>query len=301
MNKQITRFSLVASAALATASANACSVCIAHAIGAGLQAIGAQVLEKNHMIVGISYESFSKSQDGETPGTTEKHDQTQMSIDLLKGLNDQVMLRASIPYVYKRLSATGESPIDTQGLGDITLGATYQIKPKTNQKVLLGTTLDLKLPTGKNNLTDINGDRMDEHTQLGTGSTDLSFGLLATMEGGESNLWFAGLTSRWNGRNGTGYHYGNTVFYNVGMSHTLSADSSVVFEFNGRMAAHDRMEDGTLDGDSGGHFGYLSVSYRRALGQTTGLIASYQIPVVRQLNGSQTETGLLTIGVFTKV
>ncbi|MBS1703997.1 MAG: transporter [Armatimonadetes bacterium] len=301
MNKQITRLSLVASAVLATASASACSVCIAHAIGAGLQAIGAQVLEKNHMIVGISYESFSKSQDGGTLGTTEKHDQTQMSIDLLKGLNDQVMLRASIPYVYKRLSATGESPIDTQGLGDITLGATYQIKPKTNQKVLLGTTLDLKLPTGKNNLTDINGDRMDEHTQLGTGSTDLSFGLLATMEGGESNLWFAGLTSRWNGRNGTGYHYGNTVFYNVGMSHTLSADSSVVLEFNGRMAARDRMEDGTLDGDSGGHFGYLSVSYRRALGQNTGLIASYQIPVVRQLNGSQTETGLLTIGVFTKV
>ena len=249
--------------------------------------------------MGISYSSFNKSQAGELPGTTEKHTQNQYSLDLMAGINDQVMLTATIPYVTKSLSVTGDSPINTRGIGDIDLGATYQFKAGVKDKVLFGTLVDVKLPTGRNALSDGSG-RMDEHTQLGTGSTDLSVGFLATTEDHQKNLWFAGLRGRWNGRNGTGYHYGNAAFYNVGVSKDLNSASSLVLELNGRLAAHDRTDTGDLDPDSGGHFGYLSVSYRREMGPQTGLIASYQIPVIHRLNGTQSESGLLTFGIFTK-
>jgi hypothetical protein len=300
MNKQVTRTLAASVVTVLASSSQACSVCIAHAIGAGLQAVGAQILHKNSIVVGISYTSFSKSQDVESLGTKEKHDHNQVTLDVMKGLNDQWMLRASVPYVSKRLSVTGESPIDTNGLGDISIGATYQIKPKLTDKVLFATMFDLKLPTGRNGMTDALGDRMEEHTQLGTGSKDFSLGLLATTEDHEKNLWFASLTERWNGRNGTGYHYGNTMFYSAGVSKELNPESSIVLELNGRLAARDRTDLGILDSDSGGHFGYASVSYRRNLAPTTGLVASYQIPVIRNLNGIQTESGLLTIGIYAR-
>lgn len=300
MYKIIKLGSVSAVAMASTSFAQACSVCIAHAFGAAIHAVGSQTLHKGSTVVGISYSAFSKSQAGEDPGSRESHHQSEISLDVLHGLNDQWMLRANLPYVFKSLEETGEEKVETRGLGDITVGATYQVKPKPNDRVLLAATADLKLPTGKNSEAR-EGERLEEHSQVGTGSTDFSLGLLATMEDRGRGLWFAGLRGRWNGKNGDGYRYGNALFYNVGYSRTLTPESSLVFELNGRFAGKDHTGDGDVDENSGGHFGYLSLSYRRQVGREFGFVASYQIPVVRRLNGTQTETGLLHIGVFRKV
>ena len=297
----VRKCALVLAALLATSATQACSVCIAHAFGAGIHAIGSQTLHKGATVVGISYTTFSKSQAGEDPGTTESHDQHEIGLDVLHSLNDQLMLRANVPYVVKQLSMTGEEDINMRGLGDITLGAKYQFKPRPADKVLLSASFDLKLPTGQNNLKDAVGDRLEEHSQLGTGSTDFSLGLVATMEDPGKGLWFAGLRGRWNGKNKEDYRYGNALFYNIGYSKTLDPGAAVIFELNGRFAGKDRTESGEKDENSGGHFGYLSLSYRRDIGKELGFVAAYQIPVFRRLNGSQSESGLLTIGFFRKV
>jgi hypothetical protein len=196
---------------------------------------------------------------------------------------------------------TGESSIDTQGLGDVSLGATYQVKPRLRDKVLLATTLDLKLPTGANNLKDAIGERLEAHSQVGTGSTDFSLGLVATCELKSGDLAFGGLSTRINGSNGHGYRYGNTVFYNVGYSRKVSTEGSAVLELNGRVAGKDRPEGGGADDDSGGHFGYLSLSYRHSLARDYGLVGTYQLPIIRSLNGSQRESGLLSLGIYRKL
>lgn len=292
---------LVAGSILAVASASqACSVCIAHALGAAIHAIGSQTLPKGTTIVGLSYTSFSKSQAGETVGTTESHHHTEMDIEVMHGLNDNTMIRLSMPYVYKSLAMTGDPTVLTQGLGDITLGATYQLKPKSTDKVLLAFTTDVKFATGANNLKDTLGDRLEEHSQLGTGSTDFALGVVGTSEVGKG-MAFAGLNYRMNGANSSGYRYGKTFFYNVGYSHPLDSNKSLVIELNGRVAAKDKMEDGTPDENSGGHFGYLSLSYRQSFGHDMGFVGAYQIPVIRNLNGTQSESGLLTIGIFKKL
>lgn len=310
-----TRLAGLVGLALVTSATHACSVCIAHAFGAGIHAVGAQTLHHGTTVIGISYLSFSKSQAGEAIGTGEKHDQQEIALDILHSINDQWMLRANLPYEIRKLSMTGEDSVTTRGFGDFSIGTTFQVKPKANDKVLLAATADLKLATGSNGVTDASGSRLEEHSQLGTGSTDFSLGLIATMEDPGHGLWFAGLRGRWNGTNSTGYHYGDTLFYNVGYSRTLTKSSALVLEFNGRIAGKDRVGESHeeeeeespahggsgFDENSGGHFGYLSLSYRQDLGKEYGLVATYQLPVVRNLNGTQTETGLLSIGIFRKM
>lgn len=288
-------------AALATlaGTAHACSVCIAHALGSAIHAIGSQTLPKGVTIVGVTYETFNKSQAGEIPGTAESHHQTQLDFQAIHGLTDNIMLQLDVPYVYKSLAATGEDRVNTKGLGDITLGATYQAKPNVNDKVLLAFTADVKFATGADNLKDGLGDRLEEHAQIGTGSTDATLGVLATAEA-EGGLAFAGLSYRFNGRNSHDYHYGDALFYNLGYSHRLPNASSIVLEFNGRFAKKDN-DAGVIDDNSGGHLAYLSLSYRKSLGKDFGFVGTYQIPVLRNLNGSQSESGMLTLGVFKKL
>jgi hypothetical protein len=281
-------------------SSFACSVCIAHALGSAIHAIGSQTLPKGATIVGVTYSSFSKSQAGNVVGTTESHRQTQMDFDVMHGISDSWMLRLSMPYVYKSLVATGEDPVNTNGFGDISVGATYQLKPRDRDKVLLAFTSDVKLATGANNLKDSLGARMDEHTQLGTGSTDYALGAIATTELA-NGMAFAGLQFRVNGANSTGYRYGNALFYNLGYSHRIDPKRSFVLELNGRYASKDKLEDGSHDDNTGGHFGYLSASYRQSLDENMGVVGTYQIPIIRNLNGTQSESGLLTIGIFRKI
>lgn len=298
MNPIRYRMALTALAAAAVTPTQACSVCIAHALGAGLQAIGAQSLHHGKVILGTTFTSFSKSQAGELPGTNEHHSQTEINFEAMAGLADNWMIRASVPYVRKTLDATGEERDTSQGIGDATLGVSYQVPPKPNQKLLWATTLDVKLPTGANSLRKRDGTLKEEHNQLGTGSTDFAVGALASWEASHGGLWFAGLQGRVNGANGRGYRYGQTLFYNVGYSLPVRADSAFVFELNGRIAAKDRTETGDLDPNSGGHLGYLSVSFRHNLGPAAGLVAGVQLPVLKQLNGSQRESALMSVGIF---
>ncbi len=298
LNSLSTRASAVAIVSVGAATSQACSVCIAHAIGAGLQAIGSQTLAKGKTIMGFSYRRFSKSNSGEMPGTIESHSQSELSLDVLHGLTNQWMLRASVPQVGKQLAMTGAPNTQTSGLGDISLGASYQIPTGLKDKVLFATSFDVKLPTGANNLKDMLGARLDEHNQVGTGSTDFTLGIVATIADHDDNLWFAGLRNRWNGANKTGYRYGEAFFYNVGVAHTLNSRSSVVLEFNGRKARADRTDLGTFDENSGGQLTYLSLSFRHSLGQNTGVVASYQMPIIKRLNGAQSENGVFLIGIF---
>ena len=122
------------------------------------------------------------------------------------------------------------------------------------------------------------------------------------MPGNRDSIWagelfMTGLRGRLNGSNGRGFHYGDVIFYDVGYVRPVSRETAAVLEFNGRIADKDRTEDGGRDPNSGGHIGYVSVSVRHGLKGGFGLIATYQIPVWRQLDGSQNEKALCSISM----
>lgn len=284
-------------AALGASSAQACSVCIAHALGAALSSIGAQTLEKGSTVVGLSYMSLSKSNRNEEGGT-ERHSENQISLDVLHGLSDQLMLDVSISYVHKRLKDGDEPAVRASGIGDAVVGLTYQLPIKKDDPFITALNLDVKLPTGANNLKS-EGALRDQHEQIGTGSTDVTFGAIFTWEGKNHSLWYGGLRYRFNGDNSRGYRYGNALFYNVGSSFALGKTDMGALELNGRFAQKDRTEEGEHDPNSGGHLTYLTGTYRHPFGKNMGLILSYELPVLKNLNGHQSEGGVFTASVTT--
>ncbi len=275
---------------LATAPANACSLCIAHALGAALHGIGAQTLHSHETVLAISYLQFDKSNGTDMPGITEKEKFNQTSIDFSTGITHRLMITGSIPFVNKSVTAVGSPKETNHGLADISLGAAYQLPPSPGGKFLTAFSLDVKLPTGSNNAVDGSGALRDQHIQLGTGSVDFVAGATVTMEGSKpGDIWFAGLKGRRNGSNDRGYHYGDVYFYNLGLLRPVGHGAAAVIEFNGRIADKDTMEDGTKDPNTGGLVGYLSLTYRKNLGSSMGLIATLQEPVLTKLYGYQKE------------
>jgi hypothetical protein len=283
---------------LASAFAPACSICFAHAFGAALQGIGAQTLERRHTVVGLSYSAFSKSNAGETPGSSEKEVHQEYLLSVLHGVSDQLMLGATVPYVDNTIHSSEGPDERASGLGDASVMAEYQLKPDTHSKFLTAFSLAVKLPTGNNNARESGGGFREQHLQTGTGSTDVTGGVSVTWEGAEhKGLWFADLQGRVNGSNSRGFHYGNAAFYGLGYSHTLDTSSALVLELNGKLVEKDRVEDGSKDPNSGGHVLFGSASYRRAIGQGFGLILSYQQPLFQRLNGTQYEHGIFSVSV----
>lgn len=281
---------------VAAGNASACSLCIAHAMGGGLFGIGAQQLRPHASLFGVTHLAFSKSNALDEGGREVEHFQ-QTSLEGLFGVDPQLMARVSLPMVYKRLRAGSDPAESASGLGDATLGATYQLKPNPGMKNLIAFSLDVKVPTGSNNAQDA-GVRRDEHLQLGSGSTDAIVGFAVTGETGVvGDLWFGGLRQRFNGTNSHHYHYGDATLYSAGYSHTVGPRSLAVVEFNGRIARRDRTEDGTPDENSGGHLGYAALSWRQSLSAGLGLIATVQQPVVKKLNGTQSERAMVTLSV----
>jgi hypothetical protein len=278
---------------------HACSVCIAHALGAAFRGLGAQTAEKGITIAGVSYTVTSQSQAGEEEGTVETHYHREIDFDFTHSLTKNWTLRANIPLVHNRIDGPDEFQA-TNGLGDISVGGLYQFPVHENDKAVFAASLDVKFPTGENSARDADGTLFEEHAQPGTGTTDLLLGGFATWDIGAGNVAFAGVGGRFNGKNSRGQRFGPVFYYSVGRSFAIGRTSEVVVEWNGRIAGKDRTPDGTDDPNSGGHVGYLSLSYRQEIKGNLGLIVAYQLPLIQGLNGSQTAGGLFSIGLSVK-
>ncbi len=282
-----------------TSAANACSVCFAHALGAALQGLGAQTLERHKTIVGFEFLSFNKSNAAETPGEREREHHREYVLSVFHGITDQWTVGANLPYIDNTIVTTGvEEDEHSRGLGDMIVGTIYQLKPSYYGNLLTAVNLNVKLPTGKNNSRDANGDLKEQHLQVGTGSTDVSGGASFTWEGSRhKGLWYSGFTVRVNGSNNRHFHYGNAFFYGFGYSHPIRRDAALAFELNGKVVAKDTQEDDSKDDNSGGHVLFGAINLRWPMANDIGLIVSYQHPLYQNLNGDQTEHGIFSLSV----
>lgn len=153
-------------------------------------------------------------------------------------------------------------------------------------------------PTGSNEAKDAAGDRLDAHLQPGTGAWSATVGLhlAVTRIGG---LWDASVLGKASGTNAHDYRYGRTLLYNAGFtSHDLRG-FQLLAQVNGRSAARDQLEDGTLGTNTGGTVIYASPGARWISGLGLNLEAALQVPVRQALDGDQTEhtTARLTLSM----
>jgi len=149
------------------------------------------------------------------------------------------------------------------------------------------------------------GERLDEHVQPGTGSTDWFGGLSGSYQLDPKSAVFVSAQYRQTGRNDFGYRYGRVSLFNVAYERKLSAHWDAVLEANYRHAGFDQTDTfGVTDPDTGGSITYLTPRILFDAGGGWVLRASGQIPLGQSgLNGEQREKAVVNIGItrlFTK-
>jgi hypothetical protein len=143
------------------------------------------------------------------------------------------------------------------------------------------------------------GERLDEHVQPGTGSTDWFGGLSGSYQLDPRSALFFSAQYRHTGRNDAGYRYGRIQLYNIAYEHKLTARWDAVLEANYRRAGYDQVDfSRELDPDTGGSVAYLTPRLLFDAGGGWVMRLAGQIPLAESgLNGIQDEKPVLNIGV----
>lgn len=143
------------------------------------------------------------------------------------------------------------------------------------------------------------GERLDEHVQPGTGSTDWFLGLSGFYQLDRRSALFASAQYRSTGRNVFGYRYGSAMLVNVAYEHKIGARWDAVLEANFRDSARDEIDRaGSLDGNTGGAISYITPRILFDAAHGWVLRTSAQIPLSQSgLHGEQHEEPVWNVGV----
>jgi hypothetical protein len=143
------------------------------------------------------------------------------------------------------------------------------------------------------------GERLDEHVQPGTGSTDWFVGLSGFYQLDRRSALFASAQYRETGRNDFGYRYGSATLLNLAYEHKIGARWDAVLEANFRDSKRDEIDAaGTRDGNTGGAIAYVTPRVLFDAGHGWVLRASAQIPLSQSgLHGEHDEEPVWNVGV----
>jgi hypothetical protein len=211
-----------------------------------------------------------------------------------------LVLQVEVPYfIFKNhLNAAGIRDDSATGLGDVTVGARYELlRLGLAARHVVALTGTLKAPTGPN-ARHLGDQPPDEHIQLGTGSWDGLAGI-SYLYGVQPFTLYANATTRLNTANGRGFRYGHAVFGTLGGRRSFLENRRLLasLEAQARFAGRDHFADGSTDPDTGGFVGYATGSVGYALTNDVLLRAVAQVPVIKELNGVQGEHPVLYLNL----
>jgi hypothetical protein len=208
-----------------------------------------------------------------------------------------------VPLVRKdwALSPTGAEGAETatpMGLGDLDLGVrvflweatSIRLQRRQNFALTAGTSF----PTGADDRT-VDGERIDQHAQLGTGAWGPYAGALYAFHQDPWNF-FLSVTGRFRTINSDGYRYGNAVLWSAQLRFRIVEPFAVQLGVDGRYAGRDTSQ-GVRQENTGG----LVVSAVPGIAWNVvgpmWLLAQVQVPFLTQLYGEQTVGVTATAGL----
>jgi hypothetical protein len=285
------------------ALAEPCSIC--RCGDPTFNALGKDGLTVQGWRFAMDWERFDKTE-GDPTGATETQVENRWTLHTSYGFGDRLSLLVRVPLSTRRLEAT-EAGVSlgsehTTGFSDPEIYAQIRLwSSRFGTAVGRRTSVSLvggvKTPWGENGQAH-EGERIDEHAQPGTGSTDL-FGSVALLYlVTRESAVFASAGYRHTGRNASGYRYGSSVLGNLAYERKLTGRLDGVVELNFRRAARDdaREEEDSLH-DTGGSLLYVTPRLAFAAGRGIVLRVAVQIPLVRGLNGVQRERAVVNAGI----
>jgi hypothetical protein len=174
-------------------------------------------------------------------------------------------------------------------LGDMRLTGRYQralegpdATPRT-----AGVFLGLKLPTGRTDKANGNGDEAERSLQPGSGTTDLLAGAIFHQQVAASGAaWFAQVQLQQPLNSHDGFRPGAQLGLDLGYAHPFTQRLSGLVQVNALAKRRDRGANAEPD-DSGGRFLFLSPGLSYKLGERFLVYAYYQQPLYQHVNGVQ--------------
>lgn len=171
-------------------------------------------------------------------------------------------------------------------IGDVQLVGRYQFN-NWNYPYVLGVYFGTKLPTGKFDVANGDGDRAERSLQPGTGTTDALFGAYIRKNFPQCNVSvFAQTLLQLPLNERDEYKPGKKISLDLGYRYDLTQHVSLMLQLNGQYKSRDSGMDAEPQ-DSGNRTVSLSPGVSFGLTKTTQLYGFVQKPVYQHVNGVQ--------------
>lgn len=225
-------------------------------------------------------------------------------ISLVYGLRRSVSVVGIFPFIDKEMTTSGPNGATSVGGGTGIGDATFLVKWRFFRRnrgrgtFRLAVEGGLKTPTGSDNLRAAGGALLPPALQRGSGSWDPTADLTLTwVPATERGRWiFTGDVGATISTEANEVEQGNRFAYDAAAKYRIhparypGRDTFLLLEINGRWQGRTRSMGLEL-ADSGGHVVYLSPGIQFLLRGNLILEGGVQIPVLRDLNGTQLAPG----------
>jgi hypothetical protein len=295
---------------ISSTPAHACSMC--RCGDPTFNALGTDVYTDGAFRIALDWERFAKQQgilpaEGAAALKSTSADlghesvvENRFTTALSYTFRDRVVAVARVPFTSRDMTAP-ESRASQGGLSDPELYALVRLwssefAPGMGRRAWISVLGGVKTAWGQNDAAK-QGERVGEHLQPGTGSTDWFGGLSGVYLVNSRSSLFGSTQYRRTGTNSVGYKYGNIEMANAGYEHKLGRRFDCAIELNFRDAGRDVLDgSGALDPNTGGSLLYISP--KLIVDLSKGLVGrlAVQIPVADGLNGEQKEKVVANFG-----
>jgi hypothetical protein len=276
------------------ATFNACDFCLA-AQGISPLEVGSSGMriDVRYLSVGTLYQDGSKA----INSSRELETHLTQQYSFFYALGSSVSLSALVPVPRRhseQVSSQGQLVTGNQfGIGDVAFLARYKpfVAHGMESTYIVSIAGGVKLPTGRTNGRDSQGDLLDAHVQLGTGSTDILLGASGFAAMGRT-AFIVNLLGGFNGKGSSGHQFGNTLNYDATVRYGISPDDYdspqlfATLSLIGELRGHER-QDGGVDENSGGNVIYASPGVQLFVTPALTLELSYQQAIIHGLYGQQ--------------
>jgi len=238
----------------------------------------------------------------ENPEQTESLTQRGINGTVSYGATETLSLIAIVPFMQKDWTLTGgHEPAEhasPTGFGDVNLGARFYALRRADASTMRSQFLALNagstVPTG-NNDAEADGERIDQHAQLGTGAWGPYVGATYVLR---SELWSiaANVSGNFHTTNSYDYRFGNAIRWGLEGSTHVNAQFAVSLAGEGRYAQRD-VSQGEKQLNTGGTVLDLTPGVAWSPAPDVGLYARAQIPIVKDLYGEQTVGTTFQLGL----
>lgn len=268
-------------------------------------ALGNEGVSQSGLRLALDWEKLEKSQ-GDPDDESSMVREQRTTLLVAYGISERLGVVARLPYAQRQLTEVTGDEVErssASGLSDPEIHVQARLwssrfEGEVGIRSSVNAIVGVKTDWGDNNVSR-GGERLDEHVQPGTGSTDPFLGLSGLHQVDRKSALFASVQYRHTGRNDFGYRYGAITLLNLAYEHKLGSRWDAVLEANFRHSGRDEVDaSGLMDPDTGGSIAYLTPRILFDAGHGWVIRGSAQIPLSNAgLNGRQDEGAVLNVGI----